>query len=526
MFKKLFAGLSIRWQIIPIIALAFSDLAIFAFPSYLSNFLPNLQSDMGIADSQLSLIRSIYGGIKIFLYIFAMSFADKFKCKTLILIGIFGMFLTGIWYSLVPIIWTPGNPSPDVYTANFYNYLVIFILIAIFTGLFFWAPLWKLIALQGKREQVSTMNGLEGSFNGFFGSIIAIIGTIFFFIDPKVDGHSIGFFVLTSCYSLVLICSFFAVGKFVVEDRKEVSTFDFKGNIKACFGNAKSPKLWLYGISVMGIYMYQMALSGYTDYMKNVFLFSGVVVFILGLSKTYLMRFVSSYFMGRFADKKNHYTLYILWGLVISSALTLMVILLPGFGNNFRDETSQWYFIPIQILAGLNMVCLGFSAWCLVTIRWSAIATELKIHEKQYSGAVAFVSFIAFLPDAYFQAVKSAIQSDHQVWYPALHKNATSQLGNQYILLFSLAVGLFGLVSAFLLWFWIYKYPNSERMNKFVQKVRNKLLFYCKKQATPNIEQKTDSNVISRLESFKTKWLLILAKFKKTLFLSPIRSLL
>ncbi|URM52785.1 MFS transporter [Mycoplasma sp. SG1] len=472
----LFKDLSFRWQVIPIAVLALSDLAIFAFPSYLSNFLPNLQHDMQITDYQLSLVRSIYGIVNIVLYVFAMSFADKFKCKTLILIGVFGMFVIGVWYSLVPIIWPNPNPHDYVYSTAFWNYLLIFIAMGVFSVLFFWSPLWKLVAMQGKKEQVGTMNGLEGSINGFLGALIAVIGTIFLFINPQVGHIHIGFLVLTSCYSVSLLISFIFVIKYVREDEvKTKSKLNLWNNFKACFKNAASPKLWLYSISVMGIYMYQMALSGYTDYMKNVFLFSSIVVFILGLSKTYLMRFVSSFVMGRFADKKNHYILYITWGLVISTTLTLLVIILPGFYNNFRDHSQAWYFIPIQILAGLNMICLGFAAWCLVTIRWSAIATELKINEQQYSGAVAFISFIAFLPDAFFQAVKSAIQSHHQVLYPSIGY-ATDQLGNQLIMLFSIAVGLVGLLASFLLWYWIYKLPTDGKINKHITKVQNQML--------------------------------------------------
>lgn len=467
MIKKIFSGLNFKLQVLPIMILALSDVAIFAFPSYMSNFLPNLHTSMGIHDSELSLIRSVYGISSIIMYLFAMSFADRYRCKTLILIGIIIMTILGIWYSLVSVIFG-NNPDDVAYSINFWNYLIIFFFFSIAIKLFYWSPLWKLIAMQGEKNQVSIMNGIEGSVNGFIGMSLAIIGTIFYFINPTVSGINLGFVILSSCYSLSLILSIFLVLKYVKEDNAEVNKIDFKTNVRNIFQHAKNVRLWLYGFVVMGIYMYQMALSGYTDYLTNVYGIAATIVFGLGLAKTYIMRFVASFFMGKFADRSNKYILIILFGLIICTGLTLMVLILPGFNNNFINQP----ILLIQILAGINMVALGLATWCLVTIRWSPIATELKIAQNQYSTAVAFISFIAFTPDAFFQFIKSYIQKGHEMTITlpnGVVKTAVDQLGNQLILTTTIVIGTSGFIIALLLYFLIYQYPKFK--NKSLLKV-------------------------------------------------------
>lgn len=464
--KKIFGNLNFKLQVAPIMMLALSDVAVFAFPSYMSNFLPDLHTSMGIHDSELSLIRSIYGIISLFMYLFAMGFADKFKCKTLILTGIFLMFILGLWYSLVSVIFG-NNPTNKAYSVNFWNYLVIFIGFSVAIKLFYWAPLWKLVAMQGEKNQVSTMNGIEGSTNGFIGMLLAIVGSVFYFVNPKVNGMSIGFLILSSCYTLALISAFVLILRFVKEGESQLSSDSFQKNFKNIFGHAKNIKLWMYGFVVMGIYMFQSALSGYTDYLTNVFRVSAVIVFILGIGKTYIMRFVASFSMGKMADKSNKYILIIIFGLIVCTGLTLMVLVLPGFNNNFRNSP----ILAIQILAGINMVCLGFATWCLVTIRWSPIATELKIDPKHYSGAVAFISILAFTPDAFFQYLKSYIQSHHQtqIWYHGMHKTAVDQTGNQLILASTIAIGLIGFILALILYFNIYKLPKIKAKRKLLK---------------------------------------------------------
>lgn len=440
---KIFKGLNFKNQVWPLAILALSDVAVFAFPSYMSNFIPNLHKSMGILQGELSMLRSIYGSISILIYFVSMSFVDKFKCRTLILTGLFSMLVLGVWYSLVPLIFGE-NESEIPYSANFINYLLIFIGFSLTIKLLYWSPLWKLVAMQGEKNEVGTMNGIQGSINGLLGCLLACIGVVFYFQNPKVNNLSLGFPILSGVYTLFLGLSIFLTWKYVKEDSSKLEKTDFKTAVRNIFSHAKNLKLWIYSLVVMGIYMYQMGLSTYTDYLTNIIGISVAIVFILGLIRTYLMRLLASFFMGKLADKINNYILYLFFGLVLASGLTFMAIALPGFNNDFIKQDNK---LLVQILAGINIVILGLVTWSLVTIRWSPISTQLDIDIKHYASAVAFISTIAFTPDAFFQAIKSAIE--HRFNFEIeTGRLVVNQTGSQLILGVSLSVGMLGMLLA------------------------------------------------------------------------------
>ncbi|WP_051591865.1 hypothetical protein [Mesoplasma syrphidae] len=470
-----------KWlKTFPLVILALADVAVFAIPSYMENFVPNVYSYLGLHASEYSQGKALYGYLSIPCYILGMYIGDKFKSKHLIGAALALITILATWYMMLPFI--------NAWTGN--RILVKYQLYALFcfysfakSGLF-WAPLWKLVKnndtadLVGiaKEQKVGKNNGIQGSLNGLFGLILAGVGILLLTLNANeilpnivVNNYQIssGFFILVSLYLVCLVSATVMVFLFIEEKKSTDKSF----SLKEMFKLLKNWQIWALGILVLGVYMLQMGLSSYINYLDNIFLVGAVVVSIIGIFRTYVMRFIISPFAGRAADKSHSYILWMCIGLFLGILLILIAIILPGFKNDFRqwalEEPYNWRVIAIKIAACLNLIILGALTWAVVTIRWSPISTEMKVSNHQYAAAVNIISIIAFTPDSFFQQVKAKIESKH--YEVIINPNGDSihianQTGNQIILGIAVGMGIIALIFGIALYLKLHKtnYQNLK----------------------------------------------------------------
>ncbi|AUF83274.1 hypothetical protein CXP39_00420 [Mesoplasma syrphidae] len=466
----------------PLLILALADVVVMAIPFYMENYIPNINGNLNLTAAEYSQAGAIYGFVALPCYILGAYIGDKFKSKHLMVLSLALTSILGAWYLMLPII---GAVNPD---SNVIKYQLYFIFggFSFATCGLFWAPLWKVIKNHGteellgeeKEKRVGANNGYQGMMNGLIGLTLALFGTLLLTLSTngllpnlviKETEISLGFFILVTIYVLLTVLSLIMIFFVIKEPKIPETSF----SVKSLVAVIKQWKIWLLGFLVLGVYMLQMGLSSYINYMNNVFLIPAVAVMIIGIFRTYVMRFLIASPFGKRADKSHSYIFLICVGLLIGIVLVCIAIMLPGFNNDFNKEGAGNFGtgkIIIQFAAGLNLILLGMVTWALVTIRWTPIGAELKVDNKDYAAGVNIISVIAFTPDAFFKQIRSAIESKHNM----VLENGTivaNQTGNQLILLVVAVFAVFGLICGTALYILLYK--NSD---KFIfKKNRNKI---------------------------------------------------
>lgn len=462
---------------VPILILALIDVVTMAIPFYMENYIPNLYSSLHISASQYSVANAVYAFVSIPCYLFGSYISDRVKSKTLIIASLIIVSVLGVWYVTLPF-----NTNSDSIAIQLY---IIFAGFSLAECGILWAPLWKVVKnhrteeLVGeeKEKRVGENNGLEGATNGLIGLTLALFGTLLLFLSnnryiPTIKYHgdqiNLGFFILVTIYVGLTILSLFLTMFFIKKaDDNHERTF----SLKSLGQVAKSWKLWALGILVLGVYMVQMGLSAYVNYLSNVFLISAFIVSLIGIGRTYIARFLISSWFGKKADKGHSNIWWICMGLILSIILIIIGIALPGFSNNFKDTSNKTLQTAMAVLAAINLLALGAVTWALVTIRWSPIGTELKIKNENYGAAVSLISLVAFSPEVFFRSIKSYLEGHYSMTIidPATGHTTqvASQLGNQLILVIVLAFAVLGLIAGMSLYIALYKNKETYKFKRF-----------------------------------------------------------
>ncbi|WP_035358900.1 MFS transporter [[Acholeplasma] multilocale] len=463
---------------LPIIILALTDVVIFAIPLYMENFIPNLNSSLHITASQYSWANAIYGFVQLPCYLLGSYLGDKFKSKHLLVLSLIIISILGVWYMTLPFNSTKLATMIQLY--------IIFAGFAFAIAGLLWAPLWKVVKnhntahLVGeeKEKQVGKNNGLQGGINGLLGLVLALFGTMLMSLAnakklPTIEfgdkSINMGFFILLAVYVTLIIASLLLTVFLIkgIDDNHE-KTFTLKSLIRV----VKNWKIWLLGTLVLGVYMLQMGLSSYMNYLTNIFLVPALVVSLLGTFRTYVMRFLISPYAGKKADKSHSYILLICLGLFLGMVLVVVAMLLPGFNNSFENKGKVFKTI-MAVAASLNLMILGLLTWAIVTIRWSPIGAELKIDNTNYATGVGVVSVIAFTPNAFFRFIKAIIEKQYSMeWVDTATGHVTqvaNQTGNQLILLTVVIFGMLGLIAGLTLYCLMYKNHDKFVFRKLMR---------------------------------------------------------
>ncbi len=441
--------------------LAMADVLAMTLPFYLKNVFPNIHLELGVEEWQLTKVTAIYGYVSLATYLLGGWLADKVSLRLLLVLGLGAIGVVGIWYGFIPFM---NNESSN----KFLQLIIIFLIWGFATNFIFWAPLWKLLSEQGNSKQQGTVNGILGSINGLFGTLIiglaygtyyALRGTNYAFpvLAWIISGAALGV-----CFLIIIFIK--SQEKKVVEETKKTSIFS------SLFDVLKNYRIWLVSMLILGVYMFQTGLSFFIPYLSNTLKITSGIVFVLGLMRTYLLRFATSTFAGRWADKSKKYILFLVIGLIVNTIVVTAAILVPGFNDNF-EQLNAGYQIFVQIFVSIAFLVLGISSWCLVTNRWATI-NEINVSHNSYATAVGFISFLAFSPDAWFFHIASIVQENYYVIVNDAKQ--TSQTGNQIILFIIIIFSAIGFLSGIFLL--INKKRDllklkAERKNKVVKSI-------------------------------------------------------
>ncbi|WP_425379366.1 MFS transporter [Spiroplasma endosymbiont of Stenodema calcarata] len=392
--------------IITILALA--DLFVFSGVLYLRYIMPNFHNYLQLSQSEFDIAISVYGFTALISRIPGGYLADKFNAKIMFVIALIMTGTVGIWWTTL----TKLNMDKTMRLTQLY---IIYFLWGISIAGLFWNPLWKLVSQNVPKEKQGAAYGLQGSILGLFGVIVVagaatgVTQVTKNLTDSNSDLKTLPFLIFAYCIcGMVLLMAILSLLFIPNKKRVEKETIKFSKHFLNLLRPFKFLRVWLCGIFVFGMYMFQ---SVFSYYMKDALTVIGVnvtIVAVLGGIRSYGLRFLVANPIGRLSDQWKSYVLGLVFILLVGMLACLLFTLIPGWGAAWFNNQSQTIKVLFHIIMCVLFIVIGCIGWALLTLRFVQIG-ELPMEKNSYANTLAVISFLAFTPDAWFNYVAGAI---------------------------------------------------------------------------------------------------------------------
>lgn len=348
-------------------------------PYLRETYMEPLSQATGATYTQLGLIMSAYGIVNFICYFPGGVLADKFSCKTLIVISCFGTALAGFWYWTLP---------------SFIWLVVIHAVFAITTVFTFWAAMVKSINRLGTEEEQGRLFGLLKGGRGLIGTLVAFGSVAVFGIASDAIGgmkNAILYYSILMAVAGVLAVIFLENDKPVATEAGSVKPLNKKDFIEV----AKMPRVWLCG--ALGICNYSaLIFHGYiTGYLSNAFGLSDTVVGNLSVIRTYVMMMLGAFVAGFIADKIGSRIKLIKWAFVGMAIFASLYVLIPTHGAG----------VPLVIC---NFVVYGLFLYSIKAMYFSTI-DEVLVPKRLAGTASGIISLCTYAPEVFLYTVSGNI---------------------------------------------------------------------------------------------------------------------
>lgn len=348
-------------------------------PYLRETYMEPLSQATGATYTQLGLIMSAYGIVNFICYFPGGVLADKFSCKTLIIISCFGTALAGFWYWTLP---------------SFIWLVVIHAVFAITTVFTFWAAMVKSINRLGTEEEQGRLFGLLEGGRGLIGTLVAFGSVAVFGIASDAIGgmkNAILYYSILMAVAGVLAVIFLENDKPVATEAGSVKPLNKKDFIEV----AKMPRVWLCG--ALGICNYSaLIFHGYiTGYLSNAFGLSDTVVGNLSVIRTYVMMMLGAFVAGFIADKIGSRIKLIKWAFVGMAIFASLYVLIPTHGAG----------VPLVIC---NFVVYGLFLYSIKAMYFSTI-DEVLVPKRLAGTASGIISLCTYAPEVFLYTVSGNI---------------------------------------------------------------------------------------------------------------------
>lgn len=448
--------------ILIITILALSDLFVFSGVLYLRYIIPHFNQYINLSQDEFDFIVAIYGFVSLFSRIPGGWLADRFSAKKMLTLALIITGLCGLWWTLTIQI------DMDKHVRMIQLYFIYIIWGISIAGLF-WSPLWKLVSQNVSKEKQGVAYGLEGTILGLFGLIlIAGVATGVTILTQQLQAQygqnsmtskipflTFAYFICAMIFVMALLAWIFIPNK-----KREQEKIHWKENFIGLFKPMKYLRVWLCGIFVFGMYMFQ---STFAYYMKDVLTQVGIgvgTVTILGGLRSYGLRFLIANPIGRWADKWKSYVLGLVFILLVGMLACSIYVAIPGWGQAWFLTQAKGIQILFQLIMCVLFIFIGCIGWALLTLRFVQVG-ELPMEKNSYANTIAIISWIAFTPDAWFNYVASAIGKLPGNSYVEDGNRNYSLQGLQILLVIAIGCVLIGLVAGI----WIY-YLNKKELKQ------------------------------------------------------------
>lgn len=348
-------------------------------PYLRETYMEPLSQATGATYTQLGIIMSAYGIVNFICYFPGGVIADKFSCKTLIIISCFGTALAGLWYWTMP---------------SFIWLVVIHAVFAITTVFTFWAAMVKSINRLGDAEEQGRLFGLLEGGRGLIGTLVAFGSVaVFGMAADSIGGmkNAILYYSVLMAVAGVLACIF-------LENDKPTATAAGSAkplNKKDFMEVVKMPRVWLCG--ALGICNYSaLIFHGYvTGYLSNAFGLSDTVVGNLSVIRTYVMMMLGAFVAGFIADKIGSRIKMIKWAFVGMAVFAALYVLIPTHGAG----------VPLVVC---NFVVYGLFLYSIKAMYFSTI-DEVLVPKRLAGTASGIISLCTYAPEMFLYTVSGNI---------------------------------------------------------------------------------------------------------------------
>lgn len=348
-------------------------------PYLRETYMEPLSQATGASYTQLGLIMSAYGIVNFICYFPGGVLADKFSCKTLIIISCLGTGLAGLWF------WT----LPD-----FIWLVVIHAIFAITTVFTFWAAMVKSINRLGEADEQGRLFGMLEGGRGLIGTLVAFGSVAVFGLAADSIG---GMKNAILFYSILMVVIGILAAIFLENDKPSLKGAGSANalNKKDFLEVAKMPRVWLCG--ALGICNYSaLIFHGYvTGYLSNAFGLSDTVVGNLSVVRTYLMMMIGAFVAGFIADKIGSRIKLIKWAFVGMAVFASCYVLIPTQGAG----------VPLVIC---NFVVYGLFLYSIKAMYFSTI-DEVLVPKRLAGTASGIISLCTYAPEMFLYTVSGNI---------------------------------------------------------------------------------------------------------------------
>lgn len=360
-----------KW--LTLIIVAFAGGLITKLPYLRETYMVPLQEATGATKTQLGILMSAYGIVNFICYFPGGVLADRFSCKSLIIVSCFGTALAGLWY------WTmPG----------FVWLVVIHAIFAITTVFTFWAAMVKAINRLGDAEEQGRLFGLLEGGRGLVGTLVAFGSVaVFGWAGDQIGGMKNAILY----YSILLGVAGVLAWIFMENDKpakvEKVQKKDTGLKLKDYLEVAKMPRVWLCGM--LGICNYSaLIFHGYiTGYLSEAFGMSDTVVANLSVVRTYFMMMMGAFVAGFVADKMGSRIKFMKYAFIGMAVFASLYVLIPTHGAG----------IPLVIV---NFIVYGLCLYGIKALYFSTI-DEVLVPKRLAGTASGVISLVTYAPEIF-----------------------------------------------------------------------------------------------------------------------------
>lgn len=357
-----------KW--LTLIIVAFAGGLITKLPYLRETYMVPLQQATGATKTQLGILMSAYGIVNFICYFPGGVLADKFSCKSLIVVSCFGTAIAGLWFWTMPgFIWL----------------VVIHAIFAVTTVFTFWAAMVKSINRLGEAEEQGRLFGLLEGGRGLIGTLAAFGSVaVFGWAADEIGGMKNAILY----YSILLgIAGILAL--LFMENDKPAKTEKRDGGLKLkdFLEVAKMPRVWLCG--VLGICNYSaLIFHGYiTGYLSEGFGMSATMVANLSVVRTYFMMMVGAFVAGFVADRIGSRIKFMKYAFIGMAVFASLYVLIPTNGAG----------VPLVVI---NFIVYGLCLYGIKALYFSTI-DEVLVPKRLAGTASGVISLVTYAPEMF-----------------------------------------------------------------------------------------------------------------------------
>lgn len=366
-----------RWIILIFICIGVTG--VFGVPYLTRGFYDVFQDALKLSHEQIGLLMSIFGTLSMFTYIIGGWVLDRCSTKKMLIIGSLGNTLLGVLILIYP---------------SFITLAMAYAGYAITSNLAFFPAMIKAIRGLGDSSEQGKLFGFKEAFYGLFG---AIIGFIVVIIGSKVGDNYTQYRYLVILYSAITLIP--GIGLiFLYKDPEKIHEEDVQVSTKGFDGFKQVIKMkytWLVAISIFTCYFVYSGLAYTSPYLVDVYGVSNNVSSLLGIFRQYFAAIIMAFLFGYIADKVGSSVKIVNYSFFAFLILSIVIVLIPA------DKSM---FIPALIII---LILTVFA--CGVRGIYYAEIDEARFPMELTGTATGIISFIAFLPDAFYFSVMGTI---------------------------------------------------------------------------------------------------------------------